>query len=165
MSLLHAVPGTRRFNPRLPRGRRRSIVALLLRLPVVSIHASLAGGDDFALQLPGGQLRFNPRLPRGRRRRRHGVPQTVQGFQSTPPSREATKVVEGLITWAGFQSTPPSREATVLHLAIHRAHRFQSTPPSREATQAQSAPGAWWWFQSTPPSREATRRGSSFPGQ
>ena len=35
---------------------------------------------------------FNPRLPRGRRRGKSIRLGTRQGFQSTPPSREATKV-------------------------------------------------------------------------
>ena len=58
-----------------------------------------------------------------------------KGFQSTPPSREAT----GLRIWPVctrlFQSTPPSREATSSAVAFHqRRSTFQSTPPSREAT-------------------------------
>ena len=50
------------FNPRLPR-------ALLRRSP----------------------RNFNPRLPRGRRRSTCGLLCPACGFQSTPPSREATR--------------------------------------------------------------------------
>ena len=58
----------------------------------ISIHASLAGGDEQRVDLLADQRDFNPRLPRGRRQsllrrqRRHA------GFQSTPPSREATLI-------------------------------------------------------------------------
>ena len=79
------------FNPRLPRGRRletkpkteasirisihaslaggddRQLIAFIA-LPVISIHASLAGGDARLQRTFGGQ----------------------DEFQSTPPSREAT---------------------------------------------------------------------------
>ena len=78
-------------------------------------------------------------------------------FQSTPPSREATKSGTRFCSYFQFQSTPPSREATsivdlllkLVVISIHAslaggdfsglntgsAHgKFQSTPPSREAT-------------------------------
>mgnify|MGYP001136271674 CR=1 FL=1 len=56
------------FNPRLPRGRRH-----LCEL------------------LPSDLLHFNPRLPRGRRRPAGTPRSTSPSFQSTPPSREATR--------------------------------------------------------------------------
>ena len=81
------------FNPRLPRGRRHPALQYEQRAHTISIHASLAGGDDGARRqcaglrisihasLAGGDLRqeisiaaeqnFNPRLPRGRRPPRH----------------------------------------------------------------------------------------------
>ena len=101
-------------------------------------------------------------------------------FQSTPPSREATRYRVSSFADKMFQSTPPSREATVVKfvwsnfgtVSIHAPltggdtrrlpvidieRQFQSTPPSREATTR------WHGqlrlhreFQSTPPSREAT---------
>ena len=57
----------------------------------ISIHASLAGGDAEAGRLDADRF----------------------AFQSTPPSREATLPM--LLVWMNvsvFQSTPPSREAT-----------------------------------------------------
>ena len=78
-------------------------------------------------------------------------------FQSTPPSRVATKKSIAGTTERAFQSTPPSRVATAYRLtdgkwegiSIHTTlaggddlshptymslRRFQSTPPSRVAT-------------------------------
>ena len=168
------------FNPRLPRGRR----------PTVIVGTS-------------SRPNFNPRLPRGRRQ------SDLQGlydriiFQSTPPSREATSRHLGFArVGRRFQSTPPSREATCRAIRrsmwmtyfnprLPRGRRpsgynmratvtlFQSTPPSREATPngdgslrplqisihaslagGDRSPGArdgrQRGFQSTPPSREAT---------
>ena len=78
-------------------------------------------------------------------------------FQSTPPSRVATKLCLADCAFKGFQSTPPSRVATLLSIspvalstnfnphhprgwrrrrieAFKRQRIFQSTPPSRVAT-------------------------------
>ncbi len=78
------------FNPRLPRGRRLKQSLEKLAPVSISIHASLAGGD--VGQTRGNQkfAYFNPRLPRGRRRSPGARDGRQRGFQSTPPSREAT---------------------------------------------------------------------------
>ena len=65
-------------------------------LTFISIHASLAGGDG---KSDAERLRwrnFNPRLPRGRRHELNldWIVETI--FQSTPPSREATKACKGI---------------------------------------------------------------------
>ncbi len=57
---------------------------------VVSIHASLAGGDWYILTEAGSILEF----------------------QSTPPLREATPIRLPQTKREWFQSTPPLREAT-----------------------------------------------------
>ena len=81
---------------------------------IISIHASLAGGDIYDM--------FD--------RSRHVL------FQSTPPLREATPVgTEASPGLALFQSTPPLREATERFFKEGLRYRlFQSTPPLREAT-------------------------------
>ena len=82
---------------------------------IVSIHATLAGGDGFLSPLVTG-----PRL-----------------FLSTPPSRVATlaRPQAGVSPYM-FLSTPPSRVAT-LYVWEHRTDwTFLSTPPSRVATDA-----------------------------
>ncbi len=58
----------------------------------VSIHAPLTGGDDTRSCVPAQSTRFNPRPPHGRRRGGEGEDQDDHQFQSTPPSREATRV-------------------------------------------------------------------------
>ena len=56
----------------------------------ISIHASLAGGDIDAIGARRKRKYFNPRLPRGRRLTVRAGNAPDYAFQSTPPSREAT---------------------------------------------------------------------------
>ncbi len=56
------------FNPRLPRGRRPSAGRIAATTSAISIHASLAGGDEQGADIIQNLPNFNPRLPRGRRR-------------------------------------------------------------------------------------------------
>ena len=79
---------------------------------IISIHASLAGGDHVTTDVT---IHYNR-------------------FQSTPPSREATAAFRDLEPSPIFQSTPPSREATPMEIVRVSTGQFQSTPPSREAT-------------------------------
>ncbi len=55
-------------------------------------------------------------------------------FQSTPPSRVATKTGIARDILPSFQSTPPSRVATGGFVCVNKFFGFQSTPPSRVAT-------------------------------
>ena len=60
----------------------------------ISIHTTLAGGDRPLPEMTSSSLYFNPHHPRGWR---HHKPVTVNdnsGFQSTPPSRVATRAGE-----------------------------------------------------------------------
>ena len=67
------------------------LIYIWIRFRNISIHASLAGGDNCLYSS------VSPRLI----------------FQSTPPSREATAEAEIWLRMPeAFQSTPPSREAT-----------------------------------------------------
>ncbi len=145
------------FNPRLPRGRRRSAC------------------PDWSRCRP-----FQSTPPSREATTHSSTCARKSRFQSTPPSREATQRIQHNLLNRAFQSTPPSREATrknthinvccpiSIHaslaggdksssghvlvfdsISIHaslaggddlrrglyrRPHRFQSTPPSREAT-------------------------------
>ena len=113
----HSSPGPRcsyyYFNPRLPHGRRRKIVTIRERsrdfnprLPhgrrpvsaiiwhlrqAISIHASLTGGDHARERESSSGHHFNPRLPHGRRHNVIAESNAELIFQSTPPSREATR--------------------------------------------------------------------------
>ena len=124
------------FNPHHPRGWRRFILlqfikqflfqstppsrvatqavsGMLGNMQSISIHTTLAGGDE---TLGSGTL---PQLE----------------FQSTPPSRVATRDDSHCYNSGyRFQSTPPSRVATFEAVHRERQELFQSTPPSRVAT-------------------------------
>ena len=90
-AVLNAYTTINDFNPRLPRGRRLSRSRGLPTTGRISTHASLAGGDTISVSKC----------------------EQIDGFQPTPPSREATDqtVKDQLTEWL-FQPTPPSREAT-----------------------------------------------------
>ena len=81
-----------RFNPRTPRGVRRSTSTQQRSIAVVSIHAPRAGCDQCPTFLSCVPCSFNPRTPRGVR---HMVaPRHVRDavFQSTHPARGATPI-------------------------------------------------------------------------
>ena len=145
------------FNPRLPRGRRprnRYVTVYYNRFQstppsreatlatadrgrdkFISIHASLAGGDDVPQLFMDAIADFNPRLPRGRRLSKTASISTVWNFNPRlPRGRRPVRHLRNLrakgisihaslaggdqrIMFRGaddpiFQSTPPSREAT-----------------------------------------------------
>ncbi len=82
------------FNPHHPRGWRLVLSLCMLPSIPISIHTTLAGGDlDI---LPDGTLLryFNPHHPRGWRPGWLQPEVEVKSFQSTPPSRVATKYFE-----------------------------------------------------------------------
>ena len=124
---------------------------------MISIHASLAGGDPRR----GGNLRSRPisihaSLAGGDKRllRRQG---RHAGFQSTPPSREATVAQRFARETGLFQSTPPSREATSASAAGFSAPpHFNPRLPRGRRHLADLLADQKPVFQSTPPSREAT---------
>ena len=123
------------FNPRLPRGRRLNghvIASLFIK---ISIHASLAGGDDKFVVDQHFHVDFNPRLPRGRRRIVVWHVISFLTFQSTPPSREATlRRTQAQADIIDFNPRLPRGRRLSVLLLRSRCWRFQSTPPSREAT-------------------------------
>ena len=171
----------RDFNPRLPRGRRRAggrqsegrggfqstppsreatLVAMRAIIPLpISIHASLAGGDDtrrdqrvrsqsisIHASLAGGDdIDFTDNLI-------HVV------FQSTPPSREATPASPPSISNSRISIHASLAGGDERNVPEQSWRQFQSTPPSREATGPATMTQARCTFQSTPPSREATVR-------
>jgi len=89
---------------------------------LVSIHAPLTGGDTRAGCTDDARLGFNPRPPHGRRLANKLIRVSIGKFQSTPPSREATRGRAIVQVGRLFQSTPPSREATPLAHPMTRPH-------------------------------------------
>ena len=92
----HAAGFFLRFYPRHPRGWRLGYWVCAGGLKVVSIHATLAGGDAAFSE---GRKRCNE-------------------FLSTPPSRVATAVQLLDVVADAFLSTPPSRVATDVHVRV-----------------------------------------------
>ena len=82
------------FNPRAPRGARHGCTYHILRPEAISIHAPLAGRDDQPAERHcRAAAHFNPRAPRGARPCMSLVSGYCSRFQSTRPSRGATKSV------------------------------------------------------------------------
>ena len=144
-----------RFNPRSPRGERPAARRSRPPIPCVSIHAPLAGSDtalgstwvgnhvSIHAPLAGSDYRavarfrsrrcFNPRSPRGERHFSPTIVGESRTFQSTLPSRGATRLSTALMTPCTFQSTLPSRGATrppTAHRPRHR--RFNPRSPRGE---------------------------------
>ena len=172
---------TSNFNPRSPRGERRlgftkigigqsfqstlpsrGATVLLVRhkRPVpISIHAPLAGSDNFdeINTLANGD--FNPRSPRGERLNHIVCDCNIVYISIHAPlagSDLASCYVSDSVLL--FQSTLPSRGATArIPGDADGGRRFQSTLPSRGATVQGGAGGVVGFeFQSTLPSRGAT---------
>ena len=170
----------REFQSTLPSRGATAKGQLCKRWGGISIHAPLAGSDASLRSGLWERRHFNPRSPRGERRISVRLQKKPPIFQSTLPSRGATRrdalvAVPRQISihapLAGsdgprpnqyqlvflFQSTLPSRGATAPNQRVHGwLALFQSTLPSRGATPA----GRCWRmcarFQSTLPSRGAT---------
>ena len=124
------------FNPRTPHG---------VRLPFLS-------------PFRGIPLYFNPRTPHGVRRERIYIRVTAELFQSTHPSRGATRANGLLLSFAAnFNPRTPHGVRRVVDLRQGAGYRFQSTHPSRGATLwLNFCPKSDSLFQSTHPSRGAT---------
>ena len=124
------------FNPRAPRGARFHFDIFANAANVISIHAPLAGRDCMELGLADRYAisihaplagrdcsllspvkdtgHFNPRAPRGARLPKPTEVENAETFQSTRPSRGATRYIHnGLALVWPFQSTRPSRGATL----------------------------------------------------
>jgi len=145
------------FNPRLPHGRRQNPFIFSTIADAVSIHASRTGGDHPSPAGDRSRKSFNPRLPHGRRPGSRSDRQPVNMFQSTPPAREATRVLSAC--WvAAAVSIHASRTGGDLDDPCLQ-HRF---PVSIHASRTGGDPmdagggGGGGAFQSTPPAREAT---------
>ena len=124
------------FNPRTPRGVRRTVSTLVIQLP----------------------SSFNPRTPRGVRRTSSCILLIKFLFQSPHPARGATALVlllgQGLLI---FQSTHPARGATsgILPTSIPSSHFNPRTPRGVRQRYGYDVQ-AMTQFQSPHPARGAT---------
>ena len=146
------------FNPRAPCGARQDATEKAADKAAISIHAPLAGRDEYpgaadVLKLIFQSTRplrgatgamaiiarldgyFNPRAPCGARRRTNRHHAAIGRFQSTRPLRGATYTFQkNIFLFHIFQSTRPLRGATTMDSRDATPSRFQSTRPLRGAT-------------------------------
>ena len=123
------------FNPRSPRGERPLITERIKREMEISIHAPLAGSDRALMTCILMTSDFNPRSPRGERRSCGHLILSCKRFQSTLPSRGATRLIEDLNTNIAISIHAPLAGSDADRAPHTRPYTtFQSTLPSRGAT-------------------------------
>ena len=105
----HQQRHPRDFNPRPPRGGRRTSLSTLTGKTIISIHAPREGGDS-------RRVIFRP---------------FSEIFQSTPPARGATPVVDAVDRLNEFQSTPPARGATSFPGEVYGTRYYFNPRPPR----------------------------------
>ena len=98
---------------------------------LISIHATHTGGDrrKIAKYITASAISIHATHTGGDRLYRQ-PPQPLRIFQSTPPTRVATKNVAPMLQTVLFQSTPPTRVATrkiakyitASEISIHATH-------------------------------------------
>ena len=154
---MESLPGLKHyFNPRFPRGKRRSPSFTLRQF--LRFQSTLPAGEATLSFRPSSDgTNFNPRFPRGKRPSPGTRLFFASLFQSTLPAREAT--VPGLVFWAGaiFQSTLPAREATPVGCQMYRRSTI-SIHASREGSDSvkRGWQGFYALFQSTLSAGKAT---------
>ena len=151
------------FNPRPPRGGRRSTSVYVCPSKVFQSTPSARRATRTGVATADLTDDFNPRPPRGgRRQSRRRWPRPWR-FQSTPSARRATFTsLAALTAKATFQSTPSARRATDAggrrpgrgDISIHA---LREEGDSHSATPRTGSCG----FQSTPSARRATWRSPS----
>ena len=107
-TILRVCSSSPYFNPRAPRGARLLILFVHRAVRQISIHAPREGRDTSASRSMRCSWHFNPRAPRGARRYLVFFHSVQTSFQSTRPARGATaKVNKFLCTFLqkrhGFQ--------------------------------------------------------------
>ena len=147
------------FNPRPPRGGGDSMVGQNRADKLISIHAPREGGDDtVSCPAVGSCCHFNPRPPRGGRPQRFGPKARPAAFQSTPPARGATIIMEQSLQELCRISIHAPREGgdygghyekPVLSISIHAPPRGGRRYPHRHS-------GAGRYFNPRPPRGGAT---------
>ena len=101
------------FNPRTPRGVRRTVSTLVIQLP----------------------SSFNPRTPRGVRHTISTVKEVTNMFQSTHPARGATSgILPTSIPSSHFNPRTPRGVRQRYGYDVQAMTQFQSTHPARGAT-------------------------------
>ena len=157
------VPAEMYFNPRPPRGGRRSFKRdcrvflkfqstpsarrATLRLAdifvrfIISIHALREEGDVRGHRLLRCRSDFNPRPPRGGRL--HIIThfyRFVKNFNPRPPRGGRPLYDAEGPSRRHFNPRPPRGGRRMMFSPTRPLHKFQSTPSARRATAAPSSP-------------------------
>ena len=135
----------KRFNPRLPGGRRpqRPVTVIIVR--GVSIHAFRGEGDPLAwIHIDQLKRGFNPRLPGGRRPAgRHnpgyGLGVSIHAFRGEGDRRSKY----ALPTCLSFNPRLPGGRRHSPYTDISTSERFQSTPSGGKATGVEDVGHRW----------------------
>ena len=128
-----------------------------IRYTYISIHASREGCDALNPDPIWMHTYFNPRIPRGMRLYYKDTWDSLTGFQSTHPARDATRHTCATLLDNAI-SIHASREGCDDTAAIHRLGNIISIHASREGCDNKS----YFYrkkqtrFQSTHPARDAT---------
>ena len=170
------------FNPRPPRGERRTKHGTSETRPKFQSTPSARRATWLFCFLPGCHRNFNPRPPRGERRVYNHIENSVAIFQSTPSARRATLTCCSRSSRAcDFNPRPPRGERRwhprrcfdFPHISIHalreesdrrgrgtrrRSDNFNPRPPRGERLAQRRVVRADEEFQSTPSARRATAR-------
>ncbi len=168
------------FNPRLPCGRRpssassnttdisfqstppmREATAIIMKgmgLPIISIHASHAGGDRSGSMRFMRSNNFNPRLPCGRRLPADQSPISAAHFNPRLPCGRRLGITKGLLLWRYFNPRLPCGRRRTTWKHPNASSHFNPRLPCGRRRCCGKIQCGWERFQSTPPMREATDR-------
>ena len=127
------------FNPRPPRGERRTFRADFKRsVKLFQSTPSARRATPLYIQFAGVNDNFNPRPPRGERRYKVlSIAALKLYFNPRPPRGERLPSLPFVALAVIFQSTPSARRATGFNvLTNYEQFVFQSTPSARRATKA-----------------------------
>ena len=122
------------FNPRPPRGGRRSTEQRTQEKLYFNPRPPRGGRliETIIINTDGD---FNPRPPRGGRLLAKWYKKKEQLFQSTPPARGATTVITiSILLICHFNPRPPRGGRLSFRVCDYIRGIFQSTPPARGAT-------------------------------
>ncbi len=130
------VPARSSFNPRAPRGARRSGVGKFWPRLSVSIHAPRAGRDNKSACPFAGNRRFNPRAPRGARQEAAKAQRIEAEVSIHAPraGRDCGFVLMDLAFVVSIHAPRAGRDLVILPVWSSTS-AFQSTRPARGATR------------------------------
>ena len=127
----------RYFNPRSPRGERLAVKDLQARAGIISTHAPREGSDRGKRHLPGSTWHFNPRSPRGERPTHDGHGRPRGDFNPRSPRGERpTGTKTRRTTSRNFNPRSPRGERHSAVFAFQLIYVFQPALPARGATSA-----------------------------